>query len=170
MASLFEINSNIDSLLESDIQRNEELVDGETGEILSLEEMLDQLELDQKTKIENVALYIKNINADIEAMKNEEKKMAERRKVRENQAERLKTYLSMNLQNAGYQKFETARCVLSFRKSTSVEIKDGAILPKEFIVTKVTEAPDKKALLEAMKLGEMVDGCNLVEKLNLQIK
>ena len=170
MANLFEINNKINELLETAAQRNDELTDLETGQIASLEELLDQLELDQKTKIENIGCYIKNIAADVEGLKAEEKKLAERRKVKENQIERLKNYLSMNLQEAGYTKFETSRVVLSFRTSKAIEIAEGTELDEEFLTVKVTKEANKKALKEAIETGFEIEGVKLVEKKNIQIK
>lgn len=170
MATLYEINWDIDTLLASDFQEDEELLDERTGEIFSLKQKLDELEMDQKEKFDNIACYIKNLTSDIEALKNEEKTLADRRRVKENKLERLKTYLSDNLIVAGYQKFETPRCALSFRKSEQVVIQEGAEIPEEFIIRKVTEQPDKKLLKDALKEGYEFDGISLVENKNLQIK
>ena len=53
--------------------------DQETGEILD-SDRLDQLEMERDTKIENIALYIKNLTADAEALKAEKQSFAERQK------------------------------------------------------------------------------------------
>lgn len=170
MANLFEINNTIDSLLESELNKEDEVLNNETGEILSVEELLNQLEMEQKEKFDNIGCYIKNLNADIDAIKNEEKKLSARRKAKENLVERLKSYLSSNMQYAGYNKFESARCVLSFRTSKAVEIAEGTELPENYINVKIVEEPDKKALKEAIELGASIPGVSIVEKKNLQIK
>ena len=170
MATLYEINQNIDAVLGSDLQAEETLTDVETGEVISVGQLLDGLEMDFKEKIDNIACYIKNLTADIEAIKAEEKNLADRRKVKENKIESLKRYLSDGLTMAGYQKFETARCALSFRKSKQVEIQEGTELPAEYITTKIVEQADKKALKEAIEAGEIIDGVSIVEKSNIQIK
>ena len=64
--------------------------DQETGEIFDSKKM-DQLEMERDTKIENIALYIKNLTADAEALKTEKQSFAERQKAAENKAESLKT-------------------------------------------------------------------------------
>ena len=79
--------------------------DQETGEILD-SDRLDQLEMERDTKIENIALYIKNLTADAEALKAEKQSFAERQKAAENKVESLKKYLATYL--AG-QKFSTPR-------------------------------------------------------------
>ena len=68
--------------------------DQETGEILD-SDRLDQLEMERDTKIENIALYIKNLTADAEALKAEKQSFAERQKAAENKVESLKKYLSL---------------------------------------------------------------------------
>lgn len=64
--------------------------DQETGEIFDSKKM-DQLEMARDTKIENIALYIKNLTADAEALKAEKQSFAERQKAAENKAEALKS-------------------------------------------------------------------------------
>lgn len=170
MASLYEINFMIEQILDSDLQTDDEVVNNETGEVLSAGELVDQLELDMQTKLDNIACYIKNLNSDIDALKAEEKALAERRKHKENKVESLKKYLSSSMQFAGMTKFESARCVLSFRKSSELVIDENAKISEEYINVKITEEPDKKALKEAIKNGATFEGVRVVEKQNIQIK
>ena len=97
-----------------------ECIDTDTGEILDFER-LDELQLAREAKLENIALYIKNLQADAEAIREEEKALAERRKAKENRAASLKDYLSKALDGNN---FETARVRLSFRSSQNVNIED----------------------------------------------
>ena len=101
-----------------------ECVDEETGEILDFER-LEELQMARDEKIENIAMWIKNLNTQAAGIKAEETALAERRRVKENRANRLKEYLN-NILNG--QKFETARVSLSFRNSTAVEISDKDML------------------------------------------
>ena len=65
---------------------------------------------------------------------------------------------------AGFLKFST-------RKSKQVIVNcDVNDLPKEYKVVKVTETADKTAIKKAIEQGELIEGCELVENLNLQIK
>ena len=59
------------------------VIDFETGEVLD-EDKLEELQMSKNEKIENILLYIKNLNADAEIIKAEEKALAERRKAKEN--------------------------------------------------------------------------------------
>ena len=130
MATLYEIEQAI-----------MDCVDLETGEIIDIEK-LDQLQMNRDSKIENIALYIKNLLSDAAGIKAEKENLAQRQKVAENKANSLKKYLSGYL--AG-QKFSTARVAISFRKSESVNIKDSTAIPKEYLKYKDPE-PDKTAI------------------------
>ena len=65
--------------------------------------------------------------------------------------------------------FEVGLTKFGTRKSTSVQVEDVNSLPKEFKVVKLTEQADKKAIKEALKSGEVIEGCEIVENLNLKI-
>ena len=106
--TLYEINSQIDQIL-SNIE-----IDDETGEVLIDTTLLESLQIAHDVKIENIACFIKNLNAEVEALKAEEKNLYARRKQKEKTIERLTYMLDNDLQG---QKFETARCKISYRKS-----------------------------------------------------
>lgn len=163
MASLYEIKNEYLNVL------NNIEFDEETGEILNLEE-LENMEAAFEEKTEAVALYIKEHNALVDAIKAEERALYDRRKRIENGCERLKTYLAQSLLEVGRDNFETPRCRLSFKKSTSVEIADESLLPKEYLKETITYKPDKTLIKEDIKNGVIVDGASLIEKRNLQIK
>ena len=148
-------------------------LDLETGEITDAER-LDALQIERDTKLENTALYIKNLLAEVEAIKAEEKALAERRKAKENKAESLKKYLADNLSGG---KFETAKVNISFRKSEGVEISEPEMLLFylenmgfddciKYELPKIQLAPVKKLIKE----GHELPGAAIVEKQNIQIK
>lgn len=141
-------------------------IDEETGEILNAEE-LDNLKMEREKKIEGVGLWYKNLTAEAEAVKAEKNAMAEREKRLKNKAESLKKYLEYALQG---EKFNTPKVAMSFRKSKSVEIDDGANLPENYVRVKTVVEPEKKLLKEALENGEVIEGARLVEKNNISIK
>lgn len=165
MASLYELDQAVLAVLDNGL-----IFDEETGEILFDEDNFDQLEMLRSDKMENVALYIKSVEADAAAIKAEEKALKDRREVKEKKAERLRDYLTRSMQTFGDTKLETPRVALSFRKSEQVEIVDEGKLPPDYCRTKTTVTPDKAAIKKAIKSGEAVDGATLVERQNLQIK
>lgn len=140
-------------------------IDMETGEVIDLEK-LDQLEMDRERKIENIALWIKNLLSDAEALKAQKETFANRQKAAENKAESLKKYLNDYL--AG-KKFSTDKVAISFRKSTAVNITDPLQIPKEYL--KYSDPTiDKAAIKKAITQGSVVGGAEIVESQNIQIK
>ena len=150
-----------------DIQRGiTDCVDEETGEVIDFER-LSALTMELNEKIENIALWIKNLEADAEAFKREEEAFEERKKAAVNKAESLRRYLDTALNG---QKFATERVSVSFRSSKAVQIAENTELPAEYIKTKVEKLPDKKKIGDALKNGISVPGCALVTNRNMQIK
>ena len=145
-------------------------IDSETGEIIDIDK-LNELELERDAKIENVACWIKELKAEAEAIKAEKLALAERQKVAENKAESLKKWLAYALQG---EKFKTAKCSVSFRKTESVEVTDEGLsnLMKEHdeLLTYKAPEPNKKAIKDAIKDGLSVEGVQLVQNTSTIIK
>ena len=139
-------------------------VDPETGEADA--EKLDELMLMREEKLENLALWVKDLKAEADAIKAEEKALAERRQAKERKAESIKAYLEKEL--AG-QKFETSRAVCSFRKSQKVEITDLDKIPDDYLRYSAPIA-DKTAIKAAIKDGLKIEGAELVDSVTMSIK
>lgn len=149
------------------------LVDEETGEILDIE-ALEQLQMERDQKLENVACWHKNLVAEAAAIRQEELNLAKRRQAIENRAERLKKYLSDAL---GGQKFQTAKCAVSFRKTTKVELSEPALAIAWAqangygnIVTYKAPEISKSGLAVLLKEGKEVPGAELVNGLSVGVK
>ena len=141
-------------------------VDEETGEILN-PNALEELEMAREQKIENVGLYIKNLEAEANAVENQEKIFADRKKRIRKKIEGLKGFLGYALDG---QKFKTDKVEMSFRKSESVLIKDEYLIPDDYCEYTVLRKPNKTNLKKALKDGKEIFGAELVEKMNVQIK
>lgn len=139
--------------------------DAETGEIIDAD-ALDALMMEREAKIENIALYIKNLTADAAAYKAEKEAFAAREAQAANKADRLKKYLTAALNG---QKFSTSRCAVGFRRSEKVEIDEESVIPAEYMNETVKRTPDKTAI-KAIKAGREISGCRLVENQNISIK
>lgn len=155
MSSLYDIDSRILNL-----------TDKETGEILD-EQAFEALQMERNEKLENIALWIKNLTSESEALKAEEKAFNERRKAAENKAESLKRYLDNALNG---QKFNTTKVAISYRKSTAVEVDETKLSAKWLREVPASYVVDKIEITKALKAGELVDGATLIEKNNLSIK
>ena len=163
--NIYEINKAIEDILEDGFS-----VDEETGEILFDESDLNALDAEISEKIENVACYIKNLTADISALKEEEKNLSTRRKQKERKIDSLKGYINYAMELSGRKSLESPRCKVSFRKSSSVEVPDINALDEDYITKTIEIKPNKVAIKEALKEGKTVEGAEIVERQNLQIK
>jgi hypothetical protein len=148
----------------------DEATDPETGEITASDafEKLDALQMAFEEKAENTACYIKNLDAEAKAIREEEKALAARRRSLENRAERCKSYLQFCLNG---EKFSTPRCAVSYKRSTSVLVDENRLfdIPEEFLRYKEPEVK-KNDVRDALKAGQDVPGCSLVESVSMIIK
>lgn len=174
MANVWDIDERLVNLIERHF-------DIEDGTIYESEEELakkiDEVSLELDTKIENIGLYIKNLEADVEAFKREEDNLEKRRKQSERKIESLKRYLNgylmacyPNDDDRRKWKFKTARVVLGYRKSSSVEVPDIEKLDKKYLKVTTKVDPDKKAIGDAIKSGKEVVGAFIKQNINLNIK
>lgn len=132
---------------------------------------LKELEAAEEEKTEGCLLAWKGFTAEAEAVRNEEKTLAERRRALERKAEGMKAFLQARL--AG-EKFKTARVSVSYRKTTSCEVDEGAWLfwPEEVQdkLTKQVVTVDKNEVKKALKNGEELEGARLIESQSMIIK
>lgn len=138
-------------------------IDPETGEVDI--DQLNALQMLREDKIESIALWIKDLKAEAEALKAEKLAFQARQAAAENKAESLKNYLANALNG---EKFKSTKCAISFRRSEKVEIMNELDLPPEF--TTVEIKADKVAIKQAIKDGQKVAGAYLVESTSCIIK
>ena len=146
-------------------------IDMETGEVIDTDK-LNELQMERDAKIENVALWIKELKAEAEAIKNEKQALADRQRVAENKAESLKNWLAYALNG---EKFKTAKCSISYRNSESVEVTEEGLealmRDHEDLLTYKAPEPNKKAIKDAIKNdGLTVTGVQLLQKTSTIIK
>lgn len=137
----------------------------------TLEAITGEIEI----KADNIACLLKNLLADIDAIRAEEIKLAERRKVKAKACDRLKEYLSDVLQRMSIDKVETARNKITFRKSESVEVDEETFIEwaqenREDLLTYSAPTANKTEIKKAIKGGAEIVGAQLISKNNIQIK
>lgn len=147
---LYEINNEIFNILNS--------VDEETGEISDDQfNQLAELQLAREEKIENTALYLKNVKAEIEAVKAEKDKFAKRQKALENNFENGKNYLKYELHG---EKYKSVKNNIYYGSSESVEITDTELVPENYLIPQEPKI-DRNAIKKALKAGENINGAEL---------
>ena len=149
-------------------------VDEETGEILDTEK-LDALQMEREAKLEGVALWVKDMKAEAEAVKAEADKLTARRKALENRMESVKVWL---LQALNGEKLKTPRCNVYQTHSQKVVIDDEKALIDMFMTSPFGEKflrmkdpeIDKTALKDSMKQGYEYEFAHLEETESVVIK
>lgn len=138
-----------------------------TGQYAELLELLENPEIDEKTvldtlesmdfliedKAENYAKIIKELEGNINTLDNELDRLKSKKTALQNNITRLKDNLYQSMKTTGKTKFKTELFNFNIAKNGGalpliVDV-DTSELPDDFVI--VTEAPDKKALVEHLK-------------------
>lgn len=143
-------------------------LDEETGEILSSDE-LHAVEAEAAEKIEATALYLRELDAEAKATKEEADRMKARAEALEKKSETLKHLMLEALLAVGG-KVKTPSVTVFIRTSKAIEVADGVTLPDAFVTVRTTTTPNKTALKEAIEAGADIEGVRLVERESVQIK
>ena len=147
---------------------DEAYVDEETGELIFDAKTFAEVCEDAEDKIANTARYLREQEAEIEAMKQAAKDITERARAKANKLDWLKRITLASLEALG-KPVEEADIRVTTRKSTKVEV-DESILHSAWYVEKVERKPNLRALTDALKQGVEIKGAHLVTNLNLSIK
>lgn len=121
-------------------------------------------------KVENYCRFMRSLDLEAAAFKDEERRLTERRQVRERLAERLKRRLFAQLQAAELRKLKAGTFAVSIQASPpSAYIVDEAALPATYLVPQPAQV-NKRAVLDALKAGEAVPGALLMQNEHLRIR
>lgn len=127
-----------------------DLIGDDEADLETLERALENIEDNINFKAESMAKLIKNIDGDIDVLKQEEKRLAERRRALENKQKNIKGYLEMQLKTMEIDKVKTPLFTVALQNNPqSVEILDEDTIPEEFII--YTKSISKKEILAKLK-------------------
>ncbi|CAM3734543.1 siphovirus Gp157 family protein [Mesobacillus zeae] len=157
---LYELSNSFTQLLEmADVMDPEVFQDT----LQSIEEAIED-------KAENMAKLIRCLEADAKAIKEEEQRLADRRKTIENRISNAKDYLQNQLEVAGLDKIKRPTVTISIQNNPpSVFVKDESLIPSHYMVP-VAPNLDKKAVLQFLKEGGEVPGCEIQQLRSVRIK
>lgn len=134
---------------------------------------LEGLSGDLQTKATNCAMFIRNLEATADAIREAEGQMAVRRKAIASRADHVRGYLLSNMERCGISKIESPHLSLIVKKNPpSVVIDAPGQIPSDLYIYPDAPAPypDKKAISERLKAGEIVTGAHLQSGVRLEIK
>ena len=161
--NLFQIRAEIEACVK--LPNSDNYVSVETGEIIDVE-ALKALKLERDTKIRNIACWIRNLEAEENALAEQEKIFANRKKAAHNKKEQLKNYLAAFLDG---EKWKNDEVSISWRKTTPVEVTDIKKISNYYLRYKEPEV-NKILLGNDLKAGIKIDGARLVEKNNMSVR
>jgi len=134
-------------------------------------DMIELMEGDFKSKAISVAGFFQNIDGDIAAMKEAEKRIAVRRKSAESKVIRMKEYLLSNMLRTGITKIECPEFSISTRKNPAkLVISDDTKIPMIYKETITKTSVVNAKLKDALKSGIEIEGAELTFGASLTIK
>ena len=158
MANIYEIKNEFNTLWSI---LEDELVDDE-----ALVGAWETATEDLAEKLENCCKYIKNEEAVIAGLKEEEERLNARRKAKENAIKRLKALMQDAMLASGEKKIQCGTFTTSIQNNApSVVVDEQYIenIPQEYLRIKEPEI-DKKKLLEDLKAGKDLEGIAHIEQ------
>ncbi len=160
MAKLHEISKDYIGFLEADLPEDD------------LKECLESIEGAFEDKGSNIVAVVNTLQADVDVISNEIKRLQERKKSIVNNQERLKEYLRYNMELSGINKIKHPLFNITLGEpSVTAEILDVESLPDEYVKLETKFTPDKLAIKKALKEGIEIEGAKLSEgKSRLLIK
>lgn len=154
-----------------------------TGEFLQFSNLAEQMELtdeqkamlddalnnlceDISIKLEGYSKVIKNFESDIEGIRNEEKRLAARRKVLENRIDNMKEAMKYAMQVTGTTKSKGDLFTVSLQNNPESVVLDEQYLeniPSKYLIPQEPKV-DKTLLKEDLKAGVILDGVAHLEQ------
>ena len=142
-----------------------------TGQYLALQQLADNPDIDLtdtlegltgeiELKAQGLLQVVRGIEADIEAVDTEIKRLQEIKKTRQNRIDSLRDYLRFNMQQSGITSIKCPLFSITLAAGRDVAvITDESKLPRDLL--RITESPDKAAILAALKAGNEISGAHL---------
>ena len=148
MSNLYELTNDLltlQEMLESPIEDEDALTD-------TLEAVQGEYDL----KLESYCKVVKNLEANVDALKAEAKRLTDKRKVLENNIDRLKKAMFDSMKATGTEKVKGAIFTVAIQKNGGklpviVDVETSE-LPDELV--KIVESPDLDAIAKLLEQGE----------------
>lgn len=132
---------------------------------------LEQNEILAQQKFIAIASFIKNMDAEREAIDAAKKAMAEREKRCKKRIEELENYLLTNMERRQINHIKCPYFDIKLKKNPpSVEVFDEKLLPEKYLRVKTETSPDKIKIKEELMAGFVVPGANIKVSTRLDIK
>ena len=124
-------------------------------------------------KATNVSAFVRNMETFADSVEEAARAMQARAATIRKKADRTRAYLLNCMQGAGISKIQSPHFTIALRKNPpSVLIAESASIPEKYMVVPLPPPPrpDKKLIADALKAGEVIDGCQLHQSERLDIR
>lgn len=146
------------------LEMAEELDDG------ALRDTLDSITDAIDDKAENIAKVIKQLEADADTFRQEEVRLAKRRRTVDNNVRNLKRYLQESLEQVGTDRVNGKLFTVSIQNNPpSVDILDESKIELDYFDEQPPKL-DKKAVLESLKNGIEMEGARIKQTRSVRIR
>lgn len=159
--SLYDIATLYRDILGAECESPEELAARNTA----LDEVSDSFE----AKAENVIRYIRNLEANAEAIGSEIDRLGAKMKSARRSAESLKSYLAAMLHLTGRREMKAGIFSAKFKNNPpSISVVDESKLDEKYF--RITKTVSITAIKDALKAGEIIDGIEKIQGERLEIR
>ena len=160
MATLYELTDKYQQLLELESEIDEQTF---IDTLQSIDEAIEG-------KAENLAKVIKEIESTVSVITNEISRLQSKKQALNNRVANLKTYLQGEMEKVNKTKVKGALFTVNIQNNPpSLKVENADKIPKSFYIEQEPTL-DKKALKEAVKNGEVIEGVALVQTQSVRIR
>lgn len=146
---IYELSEQFQSLVEA--------VENEEVSAEAVQDTLESIEVELEEKYDNIGRVVKNYEATAKALKEEEARLAKKRKSIESKIKSIKDYANYNLQAMGKKSIQGDLFKVRIQKSPTSFIYDEEKIPQDYFI-KQPDKLDKKSVQEDYKNGKKIDG------------
>lgn len=160
MSTLYDLTNQYQQLLELESEIDEQTF---IDTLQSIDEAIED-------KAENLAKVIKEMEATITTIANEVNRLQSKKQVVANRVSNLKTYLQGEMEKVNKTKIKGELFTVNIQNNPpSLKVDSADKIPKSFYIEQEPTL-DKKALKEAVKNGEVIEGVELKQTRSLRIR
>ena len=152
MTSIFNLNKDITNIINSEC-------DDQT-----INDTLESLAIDHNAKCVAVTDYIKHINMQLDAIKQEKARLQALEKALTSKKEVFSSFVVYNMKGRSIDKIEDgAHSIKLIKPKPALMIDNELLIPEQYKVIKTVESFDKRQILNKLKLGESIAGVSIGE-------
>lgn len=151
----------------------EHMLDDPTVDEIQVQAWLEACGGELRAKVTDIAMLVRNLEETADSIERAEMKMSDRRKAIENRVKSIKDYMLRCMKAAGITKIECEFFNIGISNNPpKIVVDDENAIPIAYWRQAEPPPPaiDKKAILEDIKQGVIVDGAHMEQGQRLMIK